>query len=78
MVKCRVCKYAAKPERFPDIETRSIIKHDFDSLSEKSKNILKKFGHDITSMENRIALHGSVLICPNCGNIKSFDFIPRG
>jgi len=72
-IKCKICEFAAKPENFPDIETRSFLKEDFYGLPGASKAILRKFGHDIASMECRLALHGSLLICPICGNTGQFD-----
>lgn len=73
-VKCEICDFAANPEKFPDIETRSVTKRDFDGLSETSKAILKKFHHDITDFECRLGLYGKIFICPNCGNTEHFNF----
>lgn len=77
-IECGSCKFNATPEKFPDIETRSITKKDFEDLSQSSKNALQRFGHDISDMDCRLNLHGSILICPNCGNTENFDFKTKG
>jgi len=77
-IACEICKFSAAPKEFPDIETKSFIKKDFDILPEESKATLKKFGHDINDAECRIALHGNILICPACGNMKDFHLKIHG